>query len=71
MKSCKAGTADERYLTHHVFLDRSAVELYINDGLALMTVFDFPERTGAEIRFYVKDGAAAIDRPDFWILASG
>jgi len=51
-----------------VFLDRSTLELFVNDGEAAMTGFVFPAPDSRGVRHFAKGGAAAITRIDFWKL---
>ncbi len=56
-------------LTLHLFLDRCTVELFINEGEAVMSGLIFPEPSSTGIGFFSNGGTVAIRHIDFWVLA--
>jgi|SRR5690625_5180306 len=56
-RSC-AMNADQ--IKFHVFVDRSSVEIFVNDGEEVFTARIFPDQTSQDIRFFVKNGSINI-----------
>lgn len=54
----------------HVFVDWSSVEVFVNDGEAVITNRIFPDPESQDVIFYSDGGAAGITKMDFWILDS-
>lgn len=54
----------------HVFVDWSSVEVFINDGEAIITNRIFPDPDSQNISLYAEGGEASADRLDFWSLSS-
>ncbi|WP_200889576.1 glycoside hydrolase family 32 protein [Cohnella kolymensis] len=69
VRGCTIEDGQNRMLRLHIFLDRSALELFINQGDYVMSGFIFPEETSQGIRFFANGGTALIHSIDFWQLA--
>jgi fructan beta-fructosidase len=54
----------------HVFVDRSSVEVFGNDGETVISDCIFPGRTSQDIELYSKAGEARILKFDLWTLRS-
>ncbi len=70
VKSCHIEMNNEHILTLHLFLDRSTLELFINQGNYVMSGFIFPSPYSQDIIFFSMDGTALIQSIDFWMLDS-
>lgn len=65
-RECTVPQADKMKL--HIFLDRSLVEIFINDGEEVMTSRIYPRTDSKNIVFLPKDGAFKIDSLKFYEL---
>jgi fructan beta-fructosidase len=54
----------------HIFVDRSSVEVFGNDGETVISEAIFPKRSSDEIRLYSHGGRARVRRMDVWNLKS-
>jgi beta-fructofuranosidase len=66
--TCRVEALEQHTLTLHLFLDRSTLELFINDGEYVMSGLIFPEASSQDIRFFSVGGTAAIHSLDCWAL---
>ncbi len=68
-RECPVVAADKMKL--QIFLDRSLVEIFINDGEKVMTSRIYPRADSTDIIFVPKDGAFKIDSLKFYELGVG
>jgi fructan beta-fructosidase len=54
----------------HIFVDRSSVEVFVNDGATVISDAIFPSRDSQDIELYSKNGEAQIVRLEVWTLHS-
>lgn len=54
----------------HIFLDRCSVEVFANDGCAVITDLIFPDPAGQALEVYASGGAARLHSLDVWKLRS-
>src|SRR5208337_2331006 len=54
----------------HIFVDRSSVEVFVNDGATVISDAIFPSRDSQDIELYSKNGEAQIVKLDVWTLHS-
>jgi fructan beta-fructosidase len=54
----------------HIFVDRSSVEVFVNDGSTVISDAIFPSRDSQDIELYSKNGEAQIVKLDVWTLRS-
>lgn len=54
----------------HVFVDWSSIEVFVNDGEAVITNRIFPNPESQGIQVYSEDGNASINKLEFWSLRS-
>lgn len=54
----------------HIFVDRSSVEVFVNDGATVISDAIFPSRDSQDIELYSKSGEARIVKLDVWDLQS-
>jgi fructan beta-fructosidase len=54
----------------HVFVDWSSVEVFADDGLAVLTDRVFPRASSQDVRFTSQGGTARIESLDVWTLRS-
>jgi sucrose-6-phosphate hydrolase SacC (GH32 family) len=52
----------------HVFVDRSSVELFANDGLRTITDVIFPDAASTGVELYAQGGGAQVDELHVWQL---
>ena len=52
----------------HMFMDKSAVEIYIDGGKEVMTARIFPRQDSKALKIISKEGKAKIKRLQFWSL---
>ncbi|WP_420901679.1 GH32 C-terminal domain-containing protein [Paenibacillus whitsoniae] len=69
IKTCQIAERADGLLTFHLFLDRSTLELFINEGDYVMSGFIFPEPASVQVGFFAENGSAHISCIDFWKLA--
>ena len=53
-------------LTLHLFLDRSVMELFINDGAATVTRVNYPDDEDRDVALFADDGEARAVSLDVW-----
>jgi len=54
----------------HVFVDRSSVEVFVNDGATVFSDAIFPSRESQAVEVYSKNGNARIVKLEIWNLGS-
>ena len=54
----------------HIFVDRSSVEVFVNDGAPVISDAIFPSRESQDIELYSTNGEARIVKLDVWNLQS-
>jgi fructan beta-fructosidase len=54
----------------HIFVDRSSVEFFVNDGSAVISDAIFPSPDSQDIELYSKNGEARIVKLEVWTLRS-
>ncbi len=54
----------------HIFVDRSSVEVFVNDGATVISDAIFPSRDSQDIELYSKNGEAQIVKLEVWTLHS-
>ena len=62
--------AETRPLRLHLFLDRSVIELFCNDGMESVTRVSYAKDHNREIWIFAKQGSVAVSRLDVWQMAS-
>ena len=55
----------------HIFIDRSSVEVFINDGAEVLSARIYPKRTSQKIIFIPENGLLEIDSLEFYKLDFG
>lgn len=55
-------------LSLHLYLDRSSVEVFANDGLNVLTSRIYPQTSSLGVQFYAKNGAVQIKDLNVWKL---
>ena len=68
-RECTIAPADKMKL--QIFLDRSSIEIFINDGEKVMSVRVYPETDSTDIVFVPKEGGLKIDSLNFYELGVG
>lgn len=63
-------TGNSKRVRLHIFLDRSSVEVFVNDGTTVLTDALFPSRDSRGLEFYSQNGEARIVKLDVWTLRS-
>jgi fructan beta-fructosidase len=58
--------SNEKTVKLHVFVDRSSVELFGNDGETVISDLIFPAPTSQGLEFYSKGGEARVKKLDIW-----
>jgi fructan beta-fructosidase len=61
---------DRRWITVRILVDRSSVEVFANDGRAVLTDQIFPNEPSGEISFYVTSGTVTLKSLAVYQLAS-
>jgi fructan beta-fructosidase len=54
----------------HILVDRSSVEVFVNDGATVISDAIFPSRDSQDIELYSQNGQARIVKLDVWNLQS-
>ncbi len=54
----------------HVFVDQSSVEVFVNDGAAVLTSLIFPDAGGSGVQLFASGGSAKLQRLRAWPLRS-
>lgn len=62
--------AEGKRVKLHIFVDRSSVEVFGNDGETVISDVIFPTGTSQGVEVYAKGGQARIVRLDVWNLRS-
>ncbi|MBM4034749.1 MAG: glycoside hydrolase family 32 protein, partial [Planctomycetes bacterium] len=60
----------QRTLTLHVFLDKSAMEIFINGGRECVTRVIYPGQDDLGVEAFAEGGSATIRALDVWLLGS-
>ena len=66
----KAGVRQSSLVKLHIFLDRSSVEVFVNDGEVVMTERIYPSPGSDEIELYSNDGRGKVLSLSIWKLGS-
>ena len=61
---------DDNRVRLHIFLDRSSIEVFGNDGYKTMSLRIFPEETKDQVELYAIGGEVTLLSLDVWKLAS-
>ncbi|MTH54940.1 sucrose-6-phosphate hydrolase [Bacillus mangrovi] len=61
-------TKGQEELILHLFLDRSSVEIFTEDGLTVLSNRIYPEETSLGVSVFAEGGTAAISTVDVWEL---
>ena len=69
IRECPVASADRMKL--QIFLDRSSIEIFINDGERVMTTRIYPDADSTDIVFVPKEGGLKIDSLKFYELGVG
>lgn len=69
VRKIQIGQVDKLKL--HIFIDRSSVEVFINDGAAVLSARIYPKRTSQEIIFAPENELLEIDLLEFYKLDFG
>lgn len=54
----------------HIFVDWSSVELFVNNGIPVITNRIFPDPESQDIQVFAQGGMATIEKIEFWPLSS-
>jgi sucrose-6-phosphate hydrolase SacC (GH32 family) len=54
----------------HVFVDSCSVEVFANDGRAVISDLIFPHASSLRLELYAQDGAIGLDHLNIWRLES-
>jgi fructan beta-fructosidase len=57
-------------ITMHIFVDRSSIEVFVNEGKLVMTDQIFPLSTSTGIKLYAKDGSVKVKSLTIYTLNS-
>ena len=68
ISTCEIKQSEGNKLLLHLFIDRSVIEVFINDGEYVMSGFVFPRTTSLGVEFFAVDGSITIDKIDAWTL---
>ena len=58
--------ANQKILRLHVFLDKSVMEVFINDGIASVTRVDYPGEKGLGLTAFSENGPVKLKSLDVW-----
>ena len=58
------------YIKFHVFIDQSSIEVFVNDGQAVLTSLIFPNPTSLGIQLFSVNGTTTLRSLNAWPLAS-
>ncbi len=61
---------DNKTLKVRVFLDRSVMEVFINDGREVVTRVEYPEKEDLGIAAFAEGGKATLKSLDVWQMKS-
>ncbi|PJW38399.1 glycosyl hydrolase family 32, partial [Escherichia coli] len=59
---------DTEYLTVRIFLDRSSVEVFVNDGEATLSSRIYPQADSRQLSLYAAHGDAILTDGTLWML---
>ncbi|MES3731315.1 GH32 C-terminal domain-containing protein, partial [Escherichia coli] len=59
---------DTEYLTLRIFLDRSSVEVFVNDGEATLSSRIYPQADSRQLSLYAAHGDAILTNGTLWML---
>jgi len=62
--------AGGKHVKLHIFVDRSSVEVFVNDGATVISEAIFPSRESQGIELYSKNGEARVVKLEIWSLHS-
>ncbi len=54
----------------HVFLDKSVIEVFVNDGAAVATRMIYPARDDLDVELFARDGGVRAQSVDTWQMSS-
>ncbi len=54
----------------HIFVDRSSVEVFVNNGNRVLTARIFPDQESQDVEFYAEGRKAELLNLDFWLMNS-
>lgn len=63
-------SADRQTLKLHVFLDRSVMEVFINDGQTAVTRVEYPSEDDLGVGVFAENGKATLKSLDVWRMKS-
>lgn len=55
-------------ISMHIFIDSCSVEVFANDGRAVISDLIFPNTQNADMEFYARDGDVHLNKVDVWKL---
>ncbi|MBC8870511.1 MAG: GH32 C-terminal domain-containing protein [Planctomycetes bacterium] len=61
---------DRKTLNLHVFLDKSVMEVFINDGIASVTRVDYPGEKDLGLSAFSENGNVTLKSLDVWQMKS-
>lgn len=61
---------DQRTVKFHVFVDQSSIEVFVNDGEAVMTSLIFPDPESREVRMFSETAGSRLTGMTAWSLKS-
>ena len=61
---------EQETLKLRVFLDRSVLEVFVNDGLAAVTRVEYPALEDLDVGVFAENGAATVKSLDVWKMKS-
>jgi beta-fructofuranosidase len=61
---------DETKLTLHIFLDRSVMEVFVNDGCACATRVIYPPEKNLGVEIFSQAGKTTLSKLDIWEMKS-
>lgn len=59
---------DRKILKLNIFMDRSSIEVFINDGEEVFSARIYPDKNSREIKFFAKDGRVMVKNICMWNL---
>jgi len=62
--------AEKRTMTLHLFFDKSAMELFINDGRKAVTRVAYPGSRDLRVELFSEDGSVTVTSVDAWEMGS-
>lgn len=56
----------DKFLTLHIFIDHSSVEVFVNEGQATLTSRIYPTSEKRTLFLFAENGALRVDQLDYW-----